>query len=172
MDGGTAVAPLGRADPELDDSVTIRTAFAPDAGVLRTRLSGVLSAAEVGAWAADLEQAGRAIAFAHPFRMIVDIRGYEVAEQDPGVHRLQRLVIPTFLARHGFEVGYFRLFEVENSIAAEAGLARCIAVAHVHHDAGKMALYNERLATPAEAFFTDPEEAEAWIRSAPAADAQ
>ena len=97
--------------------------------------------------------------------MLIDIRGYEVSEQDRELHQAQRAIIPTFLARHGFEVGFFRLFNVENTIAPDPARARCVAAAHVHHDGAKMDLYNQQIATDRERFFRDPAEAEAWLRA-------
>ena len=147
-------------------STAVWTRYEESSGLLRTRVHSVLSSEDVARWEEELDVATRALPASATFRMLVDIRGYEVSEQDPSVHRRQRLVVPTFLARRGMEVGFFRLFEVENTIAAEPDLARCTAVAHVHHDANKLQLYNERLRTEREAFFTDPAEAEAWLRGA------
>jgi hypothetical protein len=138
------------------------TTYYPEDGLLRTRLSGLLRADDVDAWRDGLNRTAAAIPT--PFRMLVDIRGYEVAEQDPSVHRTQREVVPLFLAAHGFRPAFFDLFEAEPPPPTD-GAARCLAVAHVHHDAAKMAGYTERLGRAAERFFTDPGEAEAWLHA-------
>lgn len=152
------------------DTLT-HTTWSPADGILRTRLSGVLRPDELRDWSDGLERASREIGSGTPFAMLVDLRGYEVGEQDPEIHRVQREIVPTFLARHGFEVGFFRMYEVENTIPPDPSLGRCVAVAHVHHDRNKLELYNERIATARERFFWDAEEAERWLRDASAAHA-
>ncbi len=129
------------------------------------RVSGVLTLDEVERWAAELDAQWSALRHDRPFVAVIDIRGYEVAEQDRAVHQRQRVVIPSLLARHGFEVGFFRLLEERNTIPADPDRARPVAVAHVHHDASKMARYNELLGTENERFFTDPDEAAQWALS-------
>ncbi len=131
--------------------------------ILRTRISGRLHQEQVEAWERSLEQVSRQIPKHLNFTMLIDIQGYEVSEQDKVVHQQQRVVIPTFLAKHGFEVGFFRLFEVQNTIPPNPDRARCIAAAHVHHDCNKMALYNQNLGRSNERFFCQLSEAEAWL---------
>ncbi|MEP0914926.1 hypothetical protein NDI45_28940 [Leptolyngbya sp. GB1-A1] len=132
--------------------------------ILRTRISGILHQEQVEAWEQSLEQVSRQIPKHLDFTMLIDIQGYEVSEQDKAVHQQQRVVIPTFLARHDFEVGFFRLFEVQNTISPNLDRARCVAVAHVHHDCNKMALYNQNLGRSNERFFCQLSEAEAWLQ--------
>ena len=131
--------------------------------LLSTRLTGVQSLESVRDWADALEAEAARIPADQSFAMLVDIRGYEVAEQPAEVHRVGREVIPRFLARHGFEVGFFRLLEVENQIPADPLLARCLHVAHVHHDPDKMERYEQTLGRDEERFFTDPGRAREWI---------
>ena len=140
------------------------TDWHPDDTLLVTRITGTLSLGDVQAWQYDLDQ--HAARLPATFKLLVDLRGYEVSDQAPEVHRLQREVIPLFLARHGVIVGFFDLFGTTPSDLPATRQARCIAVAHVHHDAAKMALYNERLGRPEERFFTDPAEARAWLQHA------
>ena len=133
--------------------------------LLTTRVTGVLTKSDVQSWRDLLHMTGRRIASDTDFRMMIDIRGYEVSEQDREVHMRMREVTPLFLAGHGFTVGFFRLYD-EKPPSPEASLARCIAVAHVHHDAAKMERYNELLSTPVERFFVDAEEADRWLSKA------
>lgn len=141
----------------------IQTTWNPVEQILRTRISGVLRPEQVEEWERSLEQASNQIPNTVNFAMLVDIQGYEVSEQDKAVHQQQRVVIPTFLARHGFEVGFFQLFEVQNTITPDPDRACCIAVAHVHHDCNKMALYNHNLGRSTERFFCRLSEAEEWL---------
>lgn len=67
------------------------------------------------------------------------------------------------LAKHAFEVGYFKLFAVKNTIPVDPALAHCIAVVHVHHDRNTMDQYNAALAHDTERFFTDEQEALSWL---------
>jgi len=69
------------------------------------------------------------------------------------------------LAKHSFTVGYFKMFDVENTIPPDPSLATCIAVAHVHHDGNKMDRYNETLGRDVEQFFTDASDAHQWLCS-------
>ena len=147
-----------------DDRISV--AYDAAAGTLRTRLAGTLTLADVHAWRDALHAAGRAVPAVAEFRALVDIRGYDVGAQDMAVHRVQREVVPRFLAAHGFVVGFFRLYE-ETPPPADPSLARCIAVAHVHHEAFKMERYDELLGSDTERFFTDPAEAEAWLAARP-----
>jgi len=144
------------------EPATVSVRWHPEARLLKTRVSGVLSADDVQAWKARLDEAGARIPPAQPFRMLIDIRGYQVADQARDVHQVMREVTPLFLAAHGFTVGFFSLYD-EAPPLARNDVARCGAVAHVHHDVAKMDRYNELLATPHERFFTDAEEAEAWL---------
>ncbi len=143
---------------------TIQTEWRPVEQILLTRVAGILRQEQVEEWERDLERTSRQIPKNLTFVMLVDIRGYEVSEQEREVHQLQRIIIPTFLARHGFEVGFFRLFDVRNTIPIDPDRARCVAVAHVHHDCEKMALYNQNLGRATERFFCNLSDAEEWLR--------
>ncbi len=134
-----------------------------DTRILTTRVAGVLTASQVQTWKDRLYQAGRLFPKEGPFKMLIDIQGYEVADQAREVHQVMREVTPVFLASHGFNVGFFSLYEVEPPVAREEASARCIAVAHVHHDADKMERYNELLGTDSERFFCDAGDAELWL---------
>ena len=138
----------------------------PEKSLLSTRVAGVLTAEEVQAWKDQLEQTSRRIPKEQPFKMLIDIRNYEVADQDREVHQVMREVTPLFLAAHGFVVGFFKLYDVVPPIGRGKENALCIAVAVVHHDAAKMDRYNEILSTPSERFFHAVEEAEEWLHSA------
>lgn len=133
--------------------------------VLRTRLAGVLQREEVYTWQRRLESAAGQIPSGEPFFMLVDISGYEVGEQALDVHKAQREVIPIFLARHGFEVGFFRLMDVQNTIPPDPERGRCLAVVHVHHDCTKMERYRELLGSDREQFFCERSAAEGWLRN-------
>lgn len=135
----------------------------PTTRILATHVSGVVSAGDVAAWKKDLEQATRALPDDGAFGMLVDLRGYEVAEQDLSVHKTMREVMPQLLAEHGFEVGFFKLFETAPSATRRTGSTLCVAVANVHHDEAKMARYNELLATESERFFHRAEDARVWL---------
>ena len=145
---------------------TTTSTWQAQTNLLSTRVAGVLTLDEVRRWKEGLEQMARRISKDETFRMLVDIRGYEVADQEREVHQAMREVVPLFLAAHGFRMGFFDLYEEEPPVGRGETSARCVAVAHVHHDAGKMERYNELLARPAERFFTDADEAERWLREA------
>jgi hypothetical protein len=56
------------------------------------------------------------------------------------------------------------MFDVRNTIPIDPDRARCVAVAHVHHECEKMALYNQNLGRATERFFFHLSDAEEWLR--------
>lgn len=137
--------------------------WSAEARLLTTRISGPVSLADVEAWIEGLRAAEDCIPPGEPFRMLIDLRGYEVADVDPEVHKVQREIIPRFLARHGFRAAYLSLFEESEELAIETDGPICAAAAHVHHDCNKMTLYDGRLGRANERFFCDLSEAEEWL---------
>ncbi len=97
------------------------------------------------------------------FTMIVDLRGYEV--RDIAAHKEMRTVIPLTLADYGFRTALLDLFDPVDLPLRPARGSICIAVAHVHHDADKMTLYDDRLGRENERFFTDYATADAWLQA-------
>ena len=128
---------------------------------LYSRLSGVLTVAEVREWETSLYATSRRLAEGLRFQFVDDLRGYEVADQDHQVHQLVRSVTPTFLAAHGFVVGFWRLYEQLPPDPTEKAV--CWRVAHLHHDCAKMERYTELLANDTERFFCDDAPAAAWV---------
>ena len=154
----------------MNDAI-ITVTWLDDAQVLSTRVAGVLSLDDVERWRQDLQRTVRRLPREGVFRMLVDVRGYEVADQNRHVHQVMREVIPLFLAAHGFRVGFFDLYQAEPSVGRDAAEALCVAAAHVHHDQAKMERYNELLGTTSERFFSDLAEAAAWLQHTPAVSA-
>lgn len=128
---------------------------------LYSRLSGVLDAAQVREWEAALYTTSRQLPVGSRFQFVDDLRGYEVADQDPAVHQVMRSVTPTFLAAHGFVVGFWRLYDQRPPAPTEK--VACWRVAHLHHDCAKMERYTELLASETERFFCDDTPAVAWV---------
>lgn len=133
-------------------------------GVLISRLSGAFSAADVERWKAELGAALAAISDGRSFRLLSDLSGYEPADLE--AHKAMRTVVPLLLAEHGFRTGLVDMVEAEEPTVTTTRGVTCVAVAHVHHDAGKMTLYQERIGSAKEGFFTDPAVALAWVREA------
>lgn len=129
--------------------------------LLSTTLTGMTSTEDVAAWRLTLDRALEKVPDDGVFKLLVDIRGYEPA--NPEAHKAFRVVIPMLLADYGFRPGFLDLYpEAELAIRRLRGVT-CIAHANVHHDAGKMATYEQRLGRANERFFTDIRKAEAWI---------
>ena len=133
-------------------------------GVLISRLSGTVSVADVGRWKAELRATLAAVPDGGSFRLLSDMSGYAPAGLE--AHKVMRVVIPLLLAAHGFRTGLVDMAGGEEPAVTTTRGIRCVAVAHVHHDAGKMALYQERVGGATERFFTDPGAALAWVRAA------
>jgi hypothetical protein len=139
----------------------------PARNILRTRFTGPAGIAQVVSWRAGLYAAAAAIPRHGAFKLLVDIRGYQVAQTDPAVHKVQREVIPLFLATYHFRTGFIEFFGVKGEVVPVKEDARCMAVAHVHHESGKMELYRQTLGRENEGFFSQIQEAETWIASMP-----
>ena len=133
-------------------------------GVLVSHLSATVGAAEVEHWKAELGVAVAAIPNGNTFRLLSDLPGYEPADLE--AHKAMRTVIPRLLTEHGFRTGLVDMVGAEEPAVTTTRRVRCVAVAHVHHDAGKMALYQELVGGATERFFTDPAVALAWVRGA------
>lgn len=141
----------------------IHNEWSQTGNTLTTRLSGPADLKHVETWRDGLYRAAAMIPEGTRFKMLIDLRGYEVDEIDQEVHKIQRMVLPTFLVEHNHRIAYFKLYPEADEPAVEKRSASCIAVAHVHHDCNKMDLYNTRLSEPGERFFCAIEQAEEWI---------
>lgn len=137
------------------------TLWNAETNLLITRLHGIVMLHNVQSWIASLDEARALIPPDTRFRVIQDFYGYEPANLQ--AHKLMRPVMPLMLAQYGFRTALFDLFDsVDVPFSIDAG-RRCVAVAHVHHDAGKMTEYEARLGRETERFFTDPAAAHEWI---------
>jgi hypothetical protein len=132
--------------------------------VLISRLSGIVRMVDVERWKADLGVAVGAIRDGKTFGLLSDLSGYEPADLE--AHKAMRTVIPLLLAEHGFRTGLVALVGAEEPAVTTTRGITCVAVAHVHHDAGKMALYEEQVGGATERFFTDSAAALVWVREA------
>jgi hypothetical protein len=131
--------------------------------LLVTRLQGVVTCADVERWQRSLELALASFAENIAFRLVVDYTGYAFA--DIAAHKAMRVVIPQLLSHYGFRTGLFDLVEEPSLLLGHTRGISCIAVAFVHHDEHKMAIYEERIGRAQERFFVDYEQALAWITS-------
>jgi hypothetical protein len=131
--------------------------------LLVTEVNGALTMDEVRAWRRQLDLLTSRMDQASSFAALVDLSGYEAFDQERQVHQAMREVMPHYLARHGFVVGFWGLYAASPPFQ-EAGPA-CRAVAHVHHDRDKMDRYNELLRTSTEQFFRDRSAAATWLAS-------
>ncbi|HEX2052622.1 MAG TPA: hypothetical protein VHJ78_02705, partial [Actinomycetota bacterium] len=135
----------------------------PQKRILRTALKGPVSTADVAAWKDGLARAVGGISAGSDFGLLLDLVGYEPA--DLGAHKAMRTVIPELLASHGMRPAFLDLFEdaPEVPVSVENGI-RCVAFANAHHDKDKMAGYTQRIGRNEQRFFTDVDEAYAWIQ--------
>ncbi len=131
--------------------------------LLVTRLGGDVDLDDVRRWKDALARELDRIDDQTAFKMIVDLRGYEV--RDLAAHKEMRTVIPLTLADYGFRTALLDVFDPVDLPLRQVRGITCIAVAHVHHDADKMTLYDDRLGRENERFFTDYARADAWIEA-------
>lgn len=145
----------------MEETRVADTTWNAHAHTLVTRLRGAMTIDMVRLWREGLAHALEGLTDDTRFKLIVDLRDYEPG--DMAAHKEMRVVIPLMLAEHGFRTALFDLFEPVDVPARMTRGIVCVAVAHVHHDAGKMEEYNTRLGRERERFFTDYPAAVSWI---------
>jgi hypothetical protein len=152
---------------EVQILVPATTTWDSRSSILRTRFTSPAGIADVVSWRAGLYAAAAVIRRGTSFKLLVDIRGYDVAATDPSVHKVQRDVIPIFLAAHHFRTGFIDFFGVKGDLSPSKEDAVCVAVAHLHHEESKMHLYRQTLGRDVESFFSDLHDAENWLMDMP-----
>ncbi len=132
----------------------------PEVRAVLTQLSGVVTVVDVDQWIAGLDAALAMIPDGTEIVLLSDLHGFEPADLD--AHKRMRDVIPTRLAAMGFRTALADAVGATIEVAAAPRVV-CSKVAHVHHDATKMAAYEAAHATPLERFFTSAAFANEWI---------
>ncbi|HET8796652.1 MAG TPA: STAS/SEC14 domain-containing protein [Thermoanaerobaculia bacterium] len=130
--------------------------------IIETQLTGTVTVEDVERWKAALEAEIASLPDGEVFALLVNIHGYEPASME--AHKAFRTVVPRTLARHGFRPGFADLLGTGIDVTTERGVT-CVAHANVHHDAKKMADYEQKIGRANERFFTRLEDARTWIRS-------
>jgi hypothetical protein len=129
--------------------------------LLTTQLTGDLHVQDIARWEASLQETLAQVEENGGFKLLVDLAGYEL--QDMAAHKAMRVVIPQLLAAYGLRPALLDLFpEAELTLTRTRGIV-CQAVANVHHDVDKMAEYERTLGRANQRFFTNVEEARAWL---------
>jgi len=141
-------------------AAAIDVAWLPSVRLVTSRLSGAATAADVERWIAALDATLARIPDGTDVVLLSNLHGYEPAELD--AHRRLRGVLPDRLARMGLRTALADEVGAELAAAA-APRIRCSKVAHVHHDAAKMADYEARLGSRAERFFGELAPACDWL---------
>jgi hypothetical protein len=132
--------------------------------ILTSRLSGAVSVADVEQWKRSLAAAAAAIPPGRSFKRLFDLHGYEPLDLE--AHKAMRTVIPMLLASHGMRPAVLDLFDEKPEVLVSVTDGKvCTGFANLHHDAAKMARYEEQLARPDQRFFSDPAAARAWLLS-------
>ena len=132
----------------------------PEVRAVLSQLTGTVTIADVDAWIAGLDAELAKILDGTEIVLLSDLHGYEPA--DPDAHKRMRDVIPTRLAAMGFRTALVDAIGASIEVAT-APRVMCSKVAHVHHDATKMAAYEAAHATPRERFFTSAAFANEWL---------
>ena len=146
----------------MTEITTAETTWDTARKILVTHLHGDITIETVQRWQASLQDALSQIEAKGEFKMIVDLYGYEL--KDIAAHKEMRTVVPLTLADYGFRTALLDLVDpVELPLQKTRGIT-CRAVAHIHHDAYKMAEYERRLGRENERFFTEYDQAVAWIQ--------
>lgn len=152
---------------KMQDFIKIaKTDWEPANRLIVTHISGDMDKDDVIRWEKSLYNALDRIEDGSTFRIFVNLHGFTAANLD--AHKHFRSIVPLTLADYGWKVGYLAMFEEEASkltFRNKRGI-RCLAAAHCHQDETKISKYESLYSSVSERFFTDPQKAEAWIRSA------
>jgi hypothetical protein len=136
------------------------TQWSPEVRAIITRLSGMVTVTDVGDWIAGLDRALAQIPPGTEVVLLSNLHGYEPADLD--AHRRLRAIIPLRLAAMGFRTALVDAVGGE-IVVAERPAVVCTKVAHVHHDAEKMAAYETAHGTQRERFFSSAAFANEWL---------
>ena len=132
----------------------------PEARLLTSRLTGTVTVDEVERWIAALDERLARIPDGTDIVLLSNLHGYEPADLD--AHKRMRDVIPTRLAAMGWRTGLVDIVGGDLAVETEPRLT-CSKVAHVHHDAAKMAAYQAQAGSPTERFFSALAPACEWL---------
>ncbi|MCF0048527.1 hypothetical protein LXM25_00580 [Dyadobacter sp. LJ53] len=148
----------------MSNSKIIRSDWHADDRLIITQISGDIVKEDVTRWEQTLDAALDQIPESGVFKIFVNLHGFTAADID--THKYFRDIIPRTLAHYGWKVGYVAMFpqEAEKMIITRKRDIQCIAAAHCHHDATKIEKYELLYSSDNERFFTDVEEADAWVR--------
>lgn len=145
------------------NSTTIESHWYPETKLLRTQICGDVDTVAVDRWEQTLHQALGQIPDGSQFAIFVNMHGFRA--MDINAHKRFRAIIPLTLAQYGWKVGYVDMFAEEAATISYSNTRgiQCIKAAHCHQDSTKMELYQRQYSRENEHFFTQPEQAQAWI---------
>ncbi len=138
----------------------VEAGYMPPVRAVMARLSGTVDENDVARWIELLDRAFAWVPDGTEIVVLSNLHGYEPASLD--AHKAMREVIPLRLAVHGFRTGLVDVVGAELVVRQDARIV-ISKVAHVHHDATKMAAYEAQAGNERERFFSDPARANAWL---------
>jgi hypothetical protein len=138
----------------------VEAGYLPPVRGVMARLSGKVDENDVARWIELLDRALAWVPDGTEIVLLSNLHGYEPASLD--AHKAMRDVIPLRLAAHGFRTALVDVVGGELEVRASPRIA-ISKVAHVHHDATKMASYEAQVGCDRERFFSDPARANAWL---------
>lgn len=140
----------------------VETHWFPEKNLIITQLSGDIETNDIIMWEETLKVALNQIEDKGTFKIIVNTIGFNPT--DIQTQQKYRSVTPSILAAYGWKAGYADLFEEDANmhVSTTRGI-KCVAAAHVHHDANKMDMYDKNFGTVREQFFHDQDHARLWI---------
>lgn len=141
-------------------AAAIEVAWAPTARLVTSRLSGTATVADVERWIAALDGTLARIPDGTQLVLLSDLHGYEPAEL--AAHKRMRDVLPSRLARMGVRTQLADVVGAELAVSPAPRIT-CGKLAHVHHDAAKMAAFEAQVGSRTERFFGDVAPARAWL---------
>lgn len=141
-------------------AAAIDVVWEPRVRLVASRLSGTVTVTDVERWIAALDVALARVPDGTDIALLSNLHGYEPAELS--AHRRMRDVIPARLASMGVRTGLADVTGAELAVAAAPRIT-CSKVAHVHHDATKMAAFEARVGSRTERFFSEVAPACHWL---------
>jgi hypothetical protein len=128
---------------------------------LSTRVRRALSVDEANEYSRVLDMAIARLLPGTGFVWLSNSSGYEPLANRGG-HAVYRSILPKVLAEHGLRTSLLDMYEGEVLIEHSFEVT-CRAVAHVHHDADKMAIFDGRFGRANERYFSDEDLARDWL---------
>lgn len=139
--------------------------YYPEEKLIVTHISGDVDKTDIETWEQSLHDALAQVNSNDSFKIFINLYGFKAIDID--AHKRFRAIVPLTLAQYGWKVGYLDMFEEDAKSIQYTNTRgiKCVGAVHVHQDKSKIDVYESNYSRENEHFYTDPDQAEQWIRS-------